>query len=82
MMSYSNSYRELLRNIELVIFDFDGVFTDNTVYVSQDGVESVKCWRGDGLGLDKLKSISVNLCIVSSEINPVVTQRAKKLDIK
>ena len=30
--------------IEMVVFDFDGVFTDNTVHVSQDGVESVRCW--------------------------------------
>jgi len=26
-------------------------FTDNTVYVTQDGVESVRCWRSDGIGL-------------------------------
>ena len=41
----------LFRGIELAVFDFDGVFTDNTVYVNQDGTESVRCWRSDGLGL-------------------------------
>jgi len=32
---------ELLLDLELIVFDFDGVFTDNAVYVSQDGVESI-----------------------------------------
>lgn len=68
--------------IDLVVFDFDGVFTDNTVWVNQDGVESVRCWRSDGLGLSRLKSIGVKTCIISTEINPVVGVRAKKLAIQ
>ena len=68
--------------IDLVVFDFDGVFTDNTVWVNQDGVESVRCWRSDGLGLSRLKSIGVKTCIISTEINPVVGMRAKKLAIQ
>lgn len=68
-----------LRTIKLVVFDFDGVFTDNTVYVSQDGVESVRCWRGDGLGLMRLKAAGVETVILSTETNPVVTARSRKL---
>jgi 3-deoxy-D-manno-octulosonate 8-phosphate phosphatase (KDO 8-P phosphatase) len=66
----------------LAVFDFDGVFTDNTVYVSQDGTESVRCWRGDGLGLARLKSIGVETAIVSKETNPVVTARSRKLAMR
>jgi YrbI family 3-deoxy-D-manno-octulosonate 8-phosphate phosphatase len=73
--------QELLASIQLVVFDFDGVFTDNTVYVAQDGVESVRCWRSDGLGLSRLRSIGVQTFIVSTETNPVVTARANKLKI-
>ena len=40
---------ELIRGIRLVAFDFDGVFTDNMVYVLEDGSEAVRCYRGDGL---------------------------------
>ncbi len=72
---------ELLASIELVIFDFDGVFTDNSVYVTQDGVESVRCWRSDGLGLSRLRSINVKTFIISTEVNSVVAARAKKLKI-
>ena len=68
-------------SIELIAFDFDGVFTDNTVYVLQDGSESVRCWRSDGLGLSRLADIGVETYIVSTEVNPVVTMRANKLNI-
>ena len=40
------------RDLHTIVFDFDGVFTDNKVWVDQNGVESVRCDRGDGLGFD------------------------------
>jgi hypothetical protein len=33
--------QETIRKIRLVAFDFDGVFTDNMVYVLQDGTDAV-----------------------------------------
>jgi len=72
---------ELMQNIKLIVFDFDGVFTDNSVIVDQNGVESVRCSRSDGLGLRLLDKINIQYCIISSEVNPVVTIRAKKLKI-
>ena len=71
--------KEMLSTVKLIAFDFDGVFTDNTVYVTQGGVESVRCWRSDGLGLSRLQSIGVHAFIISTEENPVVTARANKL---
>lgn len=68
-------------SVELAIFDFDGVFTDNSVYVSETGVESVKCSRSDGIGLSRLSDIGVLTLILSTESNPVVSQRAKKLQL-
>lgn len=70
------------RAVKLVVFDFDGVFTDNTVYVSQDGTESVRCWRSDGLGVTKLKEAGVHTAIVSTEANPVVSARSRKLSMR
>ena len=72
----------LARKIRLLALDFDGVFTDNAVYVNEDGSESVRCSRGDGIGLQRLRSAGVNLVIISSEKNPVVTARSKKLNIQ
>jgi YrbI family 3-deoxy-D-manno-octulosonate 8-phosphate phosphatase len=70
---------ELLVSIRLLVFDFDGVFTDNMVYVTQEGIESVRCWRSDGIGLTRVRSTGVHTLILSTETNPVVKARANKL---
>lgn len=69
----------LMSKLQAVVFDFDGVFTDNTVVVDQNGVESVRCWRSDGLGLARLREHGLKTLIISTEVNPVVSVRAKKL---
>ncbi len=71
-----------LCRVELVFFDFDGVFTDNSVLVSSDGIECVRCWRSDGLGLSRLRQLGVATMIVSTETNPVVLKRAQQLEIE
>lgn len=73
---------EAIRHIRLVAFDFDGVFTDNTVWVGEDGHEWVRCWRGDGIGLRKLERAGIETVIISTETNPVVSARSRKLQIR
>lgn len=70
-----------LRAVRLVAFDFDGVFTDNAVYVDQNGVESVRCSRSDGIGLARLSTLGVHTVILSTEMNPVVSVRAAKMKV-
>ncbi len=72
----------LIRAVRLVAFDFDGVFTDNMVYVFEDGREAVRCSRADGLGLRKLDRFGIQSVILSTEVNPVVTARSRKLGIR
>lgn len=79
MKSISPSLRELIRSIKLVVFDFDGVFTDNRVYVFADGSEAVCCHRSDGIGLGKLRALGIETLILSTEVNPIVSVRAQKL---
>lgn len=64
----------------LVVFDFDGVMTDGTVIVHQNG-ESVVCSRRDGLGVEALRRAGVPALVLSKETNPIVTARADKLKI-
>ena len=71
----------LIHQIRLVVFDFDGVFTDNAGYVSQDGSEMVRCWRSDGLGLRLLPGLGVEAMVLSTEENPVVSARCRKLKL-
>jgi YrbI family 3-deoxy-D-manno-octulosonate 8-phosphate phosphatase len=68
-----------LSAIRFVVFDFDGVFSDNRVWTNDRGEESVACWRGDGLGLRRLAEVGVDHLILSTEVNEVVTARARKM---
>ena len=69
------------KDIKAIVFDFDGVFTDNRVIVSEDGKESVICSRSDGIGLEMLRKLDIPMTIISTEKNPVVAQRATKLKL-
>ncbi len=72
----------IIKRLRLVVFDFDGVFTDNTVWVGEDGRESVRCWRGDGLGLKSLERLGLEVAVLSTEENPVVGVRCRKLGVR
>lgn len=72
---------QVLNSLRLVAFDFDGVFTDNQVTVGEDGAEYVTCCRSDGIGISRLQKEGVITVVISSEQNPVVVQRCKKLQI-
>ena len=65
----------------MVVFDFDGVFTDNTVWTNQAGEEMVRSFRSDGLGLSRLQAAGVKVMVLSTEMNPVVTARCAKLKL-
>tara|TARA_B110000263_G_C14951585_1_gene348334 strand:- start:88 stop:555 length:468 start_codon:yes stop_codon:yes gene_type:complete len=68
--------------VQLIIYDFDGVMTDNKVYFDQDGNEMVQVNRSDGLGIAEIKKIGIEQIIISTETNAVVSSRANKLGIK
>ena len=74
-------YHCLPESPALLALDFDGVMTDDRVWVAQDGTESVACNRGDGMGVTLLKRTGFPILIISSEPNPVVKARADKLGV-
>lgn len=69
------------RDIDAIVFDFDGVLTDNRVLVFSDGTEAVICNRADGLAFDFLRARNFPAYIVSTETNPVVRARGAKLRV-
>ncbi len=68
--------------VRLLVLDFDGVLTDNTVTVTSDGIESVTCWRGDGIGTAALMADGVPIVVISKERDPVVRARCDKLGLE
>ena len=71
----------LLERIKLAVFDFDGVFTDNRVWVNERGEELLVFTRSDGLGLRRLDEVGVQYLILSMEQNRIVSARAEKLRV-
>lgn len=73
--------KKIAKRIKLIVFDFDGVFTDNRVLVFQDGTEGVFCSRADGLGLEAVLKAGINVLVLSKEKNPIVGVRCRKLNL-
>ncbi|MDF3057829.1 MAG: hypothetical protein K0R17_2044 [Rariglobus sp.] len=68
--------------LEALVLDFDGVFTDNLVHLSQSGEESIVCSRGDGLAISRFKKVFPGkILVLSTETNPVVLSRCQKLGL-
>ncbi|MEU0814754.1 N-acylneuraminate cytidylyltransferase [Streptomyces mirabilis] len=68
-------------DIDAVVLDFDGTQTDDRVLIDSDGREFVSVHRGDGLGIAALRKSGLTMLILSTEQNPVVAARARKLKI-
>jgi YrbI family 3-deoxy-D-manno-octulosonate 8-phosphate phosphatase len=73
--------RPLPSEIRLLVLDFDGVLTDNRVWVDGDGKEMVAAHRGDGWGLTRLREFGIEVVVLSTETGPVVTARCRKLGL-
>jgi len=71
-----------LSELDLLVYDCDGVLTDNRVWLSEDGKETVAFNRSDGLAINYLRKKGVKQIILSTEVNPVVRKRAEKLHIE
>ena len=74
--------RSMPQKIDLIVCDFDGVITDNRVWVDQDGNESIAAYRSDSLRIREMRELGVEVMILSSEPNPVVVARAKKMGVE
>ena len=80
--SQKNRYQSIPTKIDAIVFDFDGVFTDDNVITNSEGVESVCCSRSDGMGINLLQKLGIKMLVLSKERNKVVSQRCKKLNLE
>jgi YrbI family 3-deoxy-D-manno-octulosonate 8-phosphate phosphatase len=74
-------HRSMPEAPRLLVLDFDGVLTDNRVWVDQDGREMVAANRSDSLGIKRLQQAGVETVVISMETNPVVAARCRKMNI-
>ncbi len=87
--SYANTMNNIhadiidkAKKIELVLFDVDGILTDGGIYMSEEGYESKRFYAQDGHGIVLLKSIGIEIGIISGRSSKSVDVRGKELGIK
>ncbi|MBV6396709.1 MAG: 3-deoxy-manno-octulosonate cytidylyltransferase [Anaerolineales bacterium] len=74
--------RSMPKHVQLIVTDFDGVITDNRVWTDENGKETVVASRSDSMRIRELRERGIEVMILSSEPNPVVKARARKMGIE
>ena len=72
--------KKKFENIKLLVIDFDGVFSNNMVQTSSNGIESVDSNKYDSLIFKHLKK-KVQILVLSSETSSTTRERVEKLKI-
>ena len=73
---------ELPKSIKMVVTDFDGVVTDNCVYINEDFSMSRKLNFKDVMGFYILKRNGYDIAIISGEGNSAIQTMAQKFGIE
>ena len=82
VVSPGRSRRQMPETIKMIVCDFDGVVTDNLVLTDENGKETVSASRSDSMHIKTLREKGIEVMILSSEPNPVVKARAKKMGVE
>lgn len=70
------------KNIKLVLFDVDGVLTDGSLFIGDDGQEYKAFNSRDGHGIKMLQNSGVSVGIITGRTSKVVKQRVADLGIQ
>jgi len=68
--------------VELVIFDVDGVLTDGRLFYGDDGQEYKAFHSRDGHGMKMLRASGVEIAIITGRTSKVVAHRMANLGIE
>ena len=82
VVSPGKSRRTMPKTIKLIVTDFDGVLSDGRVWVDENGKETVAANRSDSMRIRQIRELGMDVIILSSEVNPVVSMRAKKMKVE
>jgi YrbI family 3-deoxy-D-manno-octulosonate 8-phosphate phosphatase len=74
-------HRPMPEQIDMLILDFDGVLTDNRVWVDKHGHEMIAAYRSDSLGLKYLQAAGVQAFVLSMETDGAVAARCSKMKV-
>jgi 3-deoxy-D-manno-octulosonate 8-phosphate phosphatase (KDO 8-P phosphatase) len=70
------------KNIKLIVFDVDGVFTDGRIYINDAGVESKAFHTQDGQGIRQIIEAGIKVAVISGRRSKAVSLRMEELGVK
>ena len=70
------------QKIKLLVFDVDGVLTDGSLIVGDDGEEYKAFFSKDGLGMKMLQATGIKIAVITARTSNVVIHRMQSLGIK
>lgn len=76
-----NKVKNLIKKIELLVMDVDGVLTDASVYCSQEGKEIKRFNVRDGMGIGLIRKLGIKTAIITKEKTDIIDYRSEKLKI-
>ena len=77
-----NSKLHKIQKPKIIFTDFDGCLTDDRVWLNQEGEEFVAANRKDGLAVNRLKNLWIQVVITSTETNKAVLARGNKMGVE
>jgi 3-deoxy-D-manno-octulosonate 8-phosphate phosphatase (KDO 8-P phosphatase) len=82
MTKRKSQIEKLAKRIKLLILDVDGVLTDNSLYIDDNGVESKKFNVSDGMGVRLALTSGIEVALISGRFSKATEFRALDLKIK
>jgi len=77
----NSELKNKISKIKIIATDFDGIWTNAMVYVGDSGQEMVQCSRKDTLRIKEIKSLGIEILVISKEKNSVVFERCQKMGV-
>lgn len=76
------NYKKYLSGITTFVFDYDGVFTDGIVYLTDKGEQIRTANAKDGYALQLANRYGYRICVITGANSKSITERFKKLGIE
>lgn len=80
--SVSNELFTQCKQIKLVVFDVDGVFSDGSIYLGNNGEEYKAFNTKDGYGVKALASCGIEVAVITGRTSAIVENRMRSLQVK
>ncbi len=69
------------KDIEILVFDVDGILTDGKIYLSENGIETKTFFAHDGAGMKLAKKFGLKTGMISARTSNAASIRSKELGV-